>query len=161
MRPEAIQTSLATLADVEHYSTATPTTAVQHAMNSTRRILDQSLDDTLRLSQQHLIQWNPQDDDEASIDQELNELATWQDCIQTELLQLDVSWSQEQQQGDGSQSTWSEEYSDVEKHMQVAMNMEEDGSVRGSFPTSLLELIRHLAFQATGPTQLGLDPLQD
>ena len=150
MRPDTIQTSLE--ATVVEHSTPTPTSAVQYAMNLTRRMLDQSLDDTIRLSQHR----NETDHDDASIDQELDNLANWQDCIQSELLQLDVSWSQEQ--GD-SQSTWSVEPDDEteigfdwEKPRLVAMNID-DGSVqsaRSPFPARLLELIRHLAFQATG-----------
>ena len=154
MRPETIQIQTATFDSVVEHPTATPTSAVQHAMNLTRCILDESLDDTIRLSQQHR---NEAEGDDASMDQELNDLATWQDCIQSDLLQLDVSWSQEQGH---SQSTWSDELDDAiesgshnwVKPKLVAMNIDDGSvqSVRRPFPARLLELIFHLAFQATG-----------
>lgn len=69
----------------------TPVNAVQNAVYSTIRILDRKLQDfqsELAIEEAHKVH-----DDDASIQQEMDDLTEWQDRIQAEMLDLDTSWS--------------------------------------------------------------------
>lgn len=140
-------------------SIPTPTSAVQHAMNATERILNHRLQDLQRLSKATTMD-TTQDDDDASMDRELEDLVAWQDCLQAELLQLDASWSQ-----DSPDMTESDDSDDVEssndlcekgelvsevKRKLVTMEIEAspNSEKRSALCFNLMTLILQLSFQA-------------